>query len=320
MFRVYRSLDEIGPETANSAVTIGNFDGAHAGHRRIFRRVVELARERGWTPSMLTFDPHPTKVVAPDRAPGLLSTPEQRLQYARAEGIEQAFILPFDEPFSQQSPEQFVRNVLVDRIGARAVLVGDNFRFGRGQSGDIALLRRLGDQHGFCTESVPGVKMRGRMVSSSEIRRLIKDGQVSLAARLLQRPYSLSGRVVRGQGIGSKQTVPTLNLATEAEVIPATGVYITRTHDPNSSRSWESITNVGYRPTFDGQGLTIETFLLSAFDGDTPDQIRVEFLRRVREERKFDSPEALKAQILKDVARAQTYFRRCRSGFVKHPL
>jgi riboflavin kinase/FMN adenylyltransferase len=149
------------------------------------------------------------------------------------------------------------------------------------------------------------------MVSSSEIRRLILAGAVSTAARLLERPHALFGKVVRGRGIGSKQTVPTLNMATEAEVIPAPGVYITRTRDRDSRRAWDSITNVGYRPTFDGQSLSIETFLLSPFDGQTPARIRVEFLRRVRDERKFESPEALKTQIMKDVGRAQAYFRRC---------
>ena len=170
------------------------------------------------------------------------------------------------------------------------------------------MLRKLGDLYGFRTEVVLGVSLRQRMVSSSEVRRLILAGDVSTAGRLLERPYALAGDVVHGQGIGSKQTVPTLNLATDAEVIPATGVYITRTNDVNSERSWHSITNVGYRPTFDGQGLSIETFLLSAFDGSTPERIRVEFLRRVREERKFESPEALKAQIMKDVARATGVF------------
>jgi riboflavin kinase / FMN adenylyltransferase len=310
MFRIYRALDEIGPEARYCAVSIGNFDGVHAGHRRILRRVVELGREHHWTPSVLTFDPHPAKVLAPERAPKLLTSLDERLAYMKSEGIQQAFVLPFNKAFSEQSPDEFARDIVVGRIGAKAVLVGENFRFGRGQSGDVKLLRLLGDRYGFLTEVASGVTIRGRMVSSSEIRRLILAGAVSAAARLLERPYALQGHVVRGQGIGSKQTVPTLNLATDAEVIPATGVYITRTLDLDSERSWQSITNVGYRPTFDGQGLTIETFLLSPFDGMTPERIRVEFLRRVREERKFESPEALKSQIMKDVSRAQAYFRR----------
>ena len=147
-------------------------------------------------------------------------------------------------------------------------------------------------------------------MSSSEVRRLIEAGNVSLACRLLERPFALEGQVVPGHGVGSKQTVPTLNLHTEAELLPATGVYITRTSDLKSDRRWDSITNVGYRPTFDGDSLTVETFLLSPLSGEPPAEIRVEFLRRVREERKFENPSALKTQILKDVARAQAYFRR----------
>lgn len=310
MFRVFRSLDEIGPQAPPCAVSIGNFDGVHAGHRRLLRRNIELARERGLTPSALTFHPHPTKVVAPARAPRLLTTIEQRLELIAATGIEQVFVIPFDRHFSQMSPEEFVRGVLVEKVNARAVLVGANFHFGRGQSGHVDTLRTLGEQHGFYTEIVPPVTVRGRIVSSTEVRRLIEAGSVSFAARLLERPYALEGVVVKGQGIGSKQTVPTLNLDTAAEVLPAHGVYITRTLDLDGDRSRPSITNVGMRPTFQGDHLTIETYLLRPLAGQTPERIRVEFLRRVRDEKKFDNAEALKSQILRDVARAEAFFRR----------
>ncbi len=172
----------------------------------------------------------------------------------------------------------------------------------------------MGERYGFETRVVTPVKWRGRAVSSSEIRRAVESGRVALAGRLLGRPYATAGDVVPGHGIGSKQTVPTLNLRTHAQVLPSTGVYITRTFDAESARSWNSITNVGYRPTFadasGGQELTIETFLLDRLDPPAPQRIRVEYLRRVREERKFETPEALKAQILRDVGRAQAYFRR----------
>jgi riboflavin kinase/FMN adenylyltransferase len=293
-----------------TAITIGNFDGVHIGHRRILERVVEIAREHGWTPAVLTFDPHPTKVVAPARAPKLLSTVEQRSELMRAAGIELVTVIPFDRNFSELTAEEFAKRILVDKLNAKAVLVGENFRFGNRQSGDTQLLRELGEKYGFSTEIIAGIKTRGRMVSSSEVRKLLESGNVSTACRMLGRPYELEGEVVTGHGIGSKQTVPTLNLATNAEVLPATGVYTTRTRDLQDERKWKSITNVGYRPTFDGKALTIETFLLEPLTGDTPKRIGVSFLRRVRDERKFDSPEALKSQILRDVARAQTYFRR----------
>jgi riboflavin kinase/FMN adenylyltransferase len=169
----------------------------------------------------------------------------------------------------------------------------------------------LGDRFGFETRIVPPVRWRGRLVSSSGIRRAIEAGNVSLAARFLERPYALEGDVVSGHGIGAKQTVPTLNLRTSAQVLPLSGVYITRTADLDAThRRWNSITNVGMRPTFNGRELTIETFLLDPLDPPSPARIRVEFLERVREERKFDTPEALKTQILCDVARTQRFFAR----------
>lgn len=312
--KIYRSLEETPADFGPSALTIGNFDGVHYGHRRILRRVVALAAARGWKASVLTFEPHPTRVVAPERSPRLMTTVERRAELMREEGIEQALILPFTVELAQLSPEQFVREILVERLEARAVLVGDNFRFGHRHAGDVALLARLGGQCGFITEIVPAVACRGRIVSSSGIRELAQSGDVSAAARLLLRPYAVEGEVVSGRGVGSKQTVPTLNLATQAELIPASGVYVTCTRDLDDGRRWNSITNIGYRPTFGASDeLTIETFLLERLDGGTPRRIRVEFLRRVREERKFGSPEELRAQILKDVGAAQRYFRRLKA-------
>jgi len=299
-------MDHFGP----SALTIGNFDGVHAGHRAILRRVVALARERGWKPSVLTFDPHPARIVAPERAPRLLTTPEERVRLMREAGIEQVLILPFTRELAGFSPERFVREIVVERLEARAVLVGDNFRFGHEHAGDTRLLAELGRRYGFLVEAVPAVRMRGRVVSSSEVRGLIEAGNVSLAARLLGRPYALAGEVVSGQGIGSKQTVPTLNLAPAAEVLPARGVYITRTADPETGRRWNSVTNIGTRPTFGGDSVTVETFLLDPLEGSSPRAIRVEFLKRLREERRFEDAAALKRQILRDVGRAQTYFGR----------
>jgi riboflavin kinase/FMN adenylyltransferase len=298
-------MDHFGP----SALTIGNFDGVHAGHRAILRRVVALARERGWKASVLTFDPHPARVVAPERAPRLLTTPEERVGLMREEGIEQVLILPFTSELAGFTPERFVREIVVERLEARAVLVGDNFRFGHEQAGDTRVLAQLGRREGFLVEAVPAIRMRGRVVSSSEVRRLIEEGDVALAARLLARPYALAGEVVAGQGIGSKQTVPTLNLAPAAEVLPARGVYITRTTDPATGRRWTSVTNVGTRPTFGGESVTVETFLLDPLAGTSPRAIRVEFLKRLREERRFEDAAALKRQILRDVGRARSYFR-----------
>jgi len=310
-FRIFRSLAETPPDFGPSALSIGNFDGVHAAHRRILHRVREVASARGLAASVLTFDPHPAKVVAPGRAPRLMTSPEQRCALMREEGIEQVLILPFDREVAQLSPEQFVARVLVEKLGVRAVLVGHDFRFGHKQAGNVQVLEELGRKHGFTTEVVPAVKLRGHLVSSTALRHFIEKGRVSQAARLLERPYSLEGDVVAGRGVGSKQTVPTLNLATATEVLPATGVYVTRTHDLEDQRAWPSLTNAGYRPTFDdGRGISIETFLLEPLAGPAPRRIRVEFLWRAREERKFADAEALKAQILRDAARARSYFRR----------
>ena len=310
MTAVYHTLSEADARFGPAAVTIGNFDGLHAGHRRIMRRVAAVARERGWKASVLTFDPHPTKVVAPERAPKLLSAPDERVALMASEGIEQVLILPFTEELSCLSPEEFAQDILSRRLDVRAVMVGENFRFGHKHAGDTHLLSELGRRYGFSVEAIPAVRMRGRMVSSSGVRGLIAEGRVELAGRMLERCYSLAGPVVRGHGIGSKQTVPTLNLAPVAELLPARGVYITRTRDTADDRSWPSLTNVGNRPTFNGDALTIETFLLEPLTGETPADIQVDFLKRLREERKFESPDLLKAQILRDVARAKAYFRR----------
>jgi riboflavin kinase/FMN adenylyltransferase len=302
--RIARTVQEA-EGFAPSAVTIGNFDGVHIGHQHLIGEVLDLARKFDAKPTVLTFDPHPARVVAPERAPRLLTTSEERIALLKRYGIEQVLLLPFTPEISRFTPEQFVEQIVAKTLRAKAVVVGDNFRFGFRQSGDTNTLAELGRCHGYETHVQGAVTCRRQMVSSSAVRALIDAGNVSLACRFLNRPYALEGDVVHGHGIGSKQTVPTLNLKTSAEVLPANGVYITRT-----SNRWNSITNVGVRPTFGGHALTIETFLLDPFDGETPSTIRVEFLRRVREERKFESPEALKAQIFRDVARAKAYFRR----------
>jgi riboflavin kinase/FMN adenylyltransferase len=308
--RVFRSLDAAAGEFGPCALTIGNFDGVHAAHRQIMLRVAALARERGWKAGVLTFDPHPAEVVAPDRAPRLMTAPAQRSAFMEEAGIEEVLILPFTRDVARLTPEEFVRDVLAGALRTRAVLVGENFRFGSKAAGNTQTLRDLGARYGFETEIIAAVQWRGRTVSSSRIRGLIDAGNVYLAGRMLERPHFLEGRVVPGHGVGSKQTVPTLNLETGREILPAHGVYVTRTSDLDSGRRWRSITNVGVRPTFAGDSLTVETFLLDPLAGDSPRRIRVELLHRVRDERKFENPAALKEQILRDVNTAREWFRR----------
>jgi riboflavin kinase / FMN adenylyltransferase len=308
--RIYHSLAEVPAAFAPSALTIGNFDGVHRGHRAIAARVAAVAGEHGWNPSVLTFNPHPTRVIVSSRAPKLMTRPEERCRLLAEAGIRQALILPFTHDVAKLSPEEFVRTILVEKLGAKAVLVGDNFRFGHKQSGDVAALAEFGRRYGFLVEVVPAVTRNGETVSSSAIRAAVESGRMARARQMLGRPFALSGSVIRGYGVGSKQTVPTLNLAPDSEVLPANGVYVTRTTDLASGRVWPSVSNIGVRPTFDGHALSIETFLLAPLDIETPGRIRVEFFRRLREERKFESAEALKTQILRDAARAQAFHRR----------
>lgn len=309
--RIYRSPQEIPTNFGPSALTVGNFDGVHIGHREIFRRIVRVGREHDWKPSALTFDPHPTEVVAPERAPRLLSTPEERCRWMEEEGIEQAVILPFTRRFSRLSPEQFCHRYLKERLQAKAVMIGANFRFGYGHAGDTGSLERLGERYGFLTEIVPSVHYRGRLVSSSEVRRLISAGDVSTANRMLNRAYTISGEVVPGRGIGSTRTVPTLNLRPEARLLPGIGVYVTRTTDPDSGARWSSVTNIGRRPTFhNGDEITIETHLLDPLVTGRPRRIEVAFLRKLRTERRYPDAGSLKQQILRDAARAQSWHRR----------
>lgn len=287
------------------AIAIGNFDGVHLGHKRL----LQAARETEFEPAVLMFNPHPACIVAPERAPKLLTSIEQRSELIREQGIEKILVLPFTAELACLTPEEFAQQFLHDKFDARVVVVGENFRFGHKQAGDVRSLAELGSRLGFRVQALPIVTYRQIRVSSGEIRKRIMEGDVSFACRLLGRPYSIAGDVVSGRGVGAKQTVPTLNLRTNAQVLPARGVYITRTYA--DGRRWNSITNIGYRPTFgDTPDLSIETFLLEPLEGDTPGNIRLDFLRRVRDEKKFDSPEALRAQILRDVRRAQVYFRR----------
>ncbi len=310
--RVYRRLEDVPGDFGPCALTIGNFDGVHHGHRFLMKKAAELGRARGWRPSVLTFCPHPANVVAPARAPKMITSFERRIDLMAEEGIEQVLVLPFDWEVAGWSPEQFVRDLLVDRLGVRAVVVGEDFRFGHKQAGNSRMLEEFGALLGFQEVLVAPVAVRGVRASSSLVRTLVSAGQVARAARLLSKPFALQGRVVPGQGIGSKQTVPTLNLEPDSEVLPLNGVYVTRTRDRDGGRKWDSITNVGIRPTFGGEAVTVETFLLGLFEPPTPERILVEFLWRIRDERKFDSPEALKAQILSDARRAGRVHSRLR--------
>jgi phosphoribosyl 1,2-cyclic phosphate phosphodiesterase len=295
-----------------SVLAIGNFDGLHLGHQAILRAAVERAAEVGAVATALTFDPPPRKVLRPESAPLRLSTNTQRIAWCSLMGLESAVVLPFTMQLAQVSPEDFVEQILVKDLRVAAVLVGEDFRFGHRGAGDVKLLRELGQRLGFEVVIIPPVKYRGEIVSSTIIRREIAAGDVSHAGRLLGRPFVLSGEVVSGTGTGRKFTFPTLNLKAEQELLPARGVYITRTCFPGESKSHRSVTNIGMRPTFNGTALSVETHLLD-FQGEIPaKRMEVRFWKRLREEKKFSGAEELRAQIARDIDTARRFFNRLR--------
>jgi riboflavin kinase/FMN adenylyltransferase len=294
-----------------SVVSIGNFDGLHLGHRKILKTVVQRASELDVQSVAMTFSPHPIQFLAPDRAPRLISTAEQKIEMMKGTGIDLLFMAQFDHAFSRMSPEHFVREYLIEGLKARAVCIGGNFNFGYRQRGTIQTLREF--QTYFEVIEVPPVRVRGTIVSSSRIRELVAVGEVSGACRLLGRWIQLEGTIVSGAGRGRTLRVPTLNLETQNELIPRVGVYVTQM-SLDGGPFMNAVTNVGYRPTFNETSLTIETFVLDESVPEDATRARLEFVYHLRDERKFDSPDALRAQIAVDVARAKKFFRQLRRG------
>jgi len=312
--QVHFSMDTAQGHFGPCAITVGNFDGVHRGHQALLKATCDYARQRQLHPAVLTFHPHPAVFVAPHRVPELICSLEDRVRLLSEAGAERILVLPFNEHLARFTPQEFVSQIIVKGLHAGAVVVGENFRFGHRQTGNTNTLQELGLVHDFTALFLPSVSYRGQIVSSSTIRKYLDAGNVSFAGRLLGRCFFLEGEVVKGQGIGSQQTVPTLNLAPpKGQIIPR-GVYITETLDTTTGRLWPSITNAGTRPTFDGNELTVETFLLAALDGPSPTHIQVRFRRFIRNERYFADAAALKTQIMLDVARAQAFWRRVVPG------
>jgi len=290
-----------------TALAIGNFDGVHLGHQAILRRVSEFARASGALGTAVTFDPHPLKVLRPQQAPPLLSTLEQRLAWMDELGLEAALILPFTEELARVSAVEFVGQILTGTLQAGRILVGDNFRFGHRHAGDVTLLRTLAERLNYAVEIVPPVVVDGEVISSTSVRNSVAEGQVEKAARLLGRAFSLSGRVVSGTGTGTREVVPTLNLACDQEILPARGVYATETR---VGKQWyRSATNVGVRPTFDGSRVSVESYVFDFNARYTDGPLEVRFWKRLRGERKFSSAGELKMQIATDIARTRSFFR-----------
>jgi len=308
---VHSSTDwvaRLGGGGVKTTLTVGNFDGIHLGHQSILRGVVERAQATGTLAAAVTFDPHPLKILRPAEAPPLISTLAQRLAGFEELGLTAALVLQFDPELSRLTPQEFVQRILVEQLRVGSILVGENFRFGHQQAGNVKLLAELGRRFGFAVEIVPPVVVRGRVVSSTAIRRQVSEGRVSLAARLLGRPFALTGTIRPGMGRGRSVVFPTLNLAAEQELLPAVGVYATETQVGGGL--YRSATNVGTRPTFDGSRLTIESHLLDFSETLTAGPMEIRFWERLREEHKFSGPEALRSQISADLARTRRFFER----------
>ena len=300
-----------GTENANilrpSVLTLGVFDGLHIGHQQIMKTVVERSRVCRATATAITFDPHPRAVLHPESAPPLLQTLDQRLTNLEVLGIEQAIVIKFDTDFASQPAERFLERIVHDRLQAREVYLGQGFAFGKDRGGNIELLRSMSTKLGSTADEVPEVTLRGKRVSSSAIRRLLTDGKVNLARRMLGRPYGVEGVIIRGDRRGHTIGFPTANLRPQNRVIPKFGVYATATLIDGTWR--RSITNIGVRPTFEAASdPSIETYVFD-FDGDLYGSVlRVRFLHRIRDERKFNGIEELTAQIERDTQTARNYF------------
>jgi riboflavin kinase/FMN adenylyltransferase len=298
-------LDKLSPRGwAGTAVTVGNFDGVHRGHQALVREAVSGARAASGTAVALTFDPHPSRVLSPERALASLMTLDQKAEVLAGLGVDRLAVLPFTREVAEKTPEAFAREVLAVALGARLVVVGSNFRFGRAREGDVGQLEALGRALGFAVRAVEPVWHAGGPISSSRVREALARGAVASARELLGRSFFVDGLVMRGDGRGRGMGIPTANLEVVNETLPRAGVYACRVRLPDGAEL-AAVANLGRRPTFGGEATTLEAHLLD-FEGDLYGaDLRVAFVERLRDERRFPGPDALVAQIRADVAEAR---------------
>ena len=312
---VFRSVEEIPAGFGPSVGAIGNFDGVHRGHRQILQSAVNQAHSLGARSVAITFEPHPERFLRPAAAPSLLTPMAERIRLLAATGVDAILVLPFDAAMAGMPARAFVERILVGALGIVALHEGGNFRFGRHAEAGVAELNHFGVEFGFQVTVHDPVHVRGLEVSSSAVRALVAAGDIGRARWMLGRPFALLSTPARGRGVGTRLLVPTVNLAPYDGLTPAFGVYVTRLAVASGPavRPFQAVTNVGNRPTFEGVGFSVETHILDFEPVDLNDQttLEIEFLFRLRGEKTWPSPEALKAQIFKDVARAKRFFRLC---------
>jgi len=311
---VFHSIAEVPAGFGPAVAAVGNFDGVHLGHREILADVVAEARRTGARAVAVTFDPHPEQVLRPTHAPRLITPLPERLRLLGETGIDAALVLRFDAELANMPAREFVERILVSALGVRCVHEGKNFRFGHGALAGVAELARMGAEMGFAVQVHEAVRVHGLEVSSSAIRSLVAAGDVRRARWMLGRPFALLSKSASGRGIGSRLLVPTVNLAPYDGLLPAFGVYATRLK--LAGRSFQAVTNVGNRPTFGEASFAIESHILDfePFEVSEETPLELEFLLRLRGEKTWPSPEALKAQIMKDVVHAKRFFRRTASA------
>lgn len=309
-FSVYHSLEGIPAGLGPSVLAIGNFDGVHRGHQQILTAVVAEARAKNARALAMTFDPHPEQFLFPDRAPKLLTPISERLRRMAACGLDAVLVLPFDKELAAMPARRFLDEVLIGKLGLCALHEGANFCFGRHAEAGVAELKQWGTKLGFVVHVHDVVKVRGLEVSSTAIRERVASGDIRRARWMLGRPFSVLATQTHGRGVGHRLLVPTINLADYQGLLPSFGVYVT--HLRVGDRRFQAVTNVGNRPTFAGAGFCVESYILDFAPVEMTDTtpIEIEFLFRLRGEKLWPTPEALKSQIMKDVARADTFFRR----------
>ena len=307
--QVFRQLDDVPADFGPTVVSVGNFDGVHRAHQEVVRHMAERARLFGGKAVVVTFEPHPLRILRPDVAPKLLTALPAKLKLLEQTNVDAVLVLPFTRDLSLMTADDFARRVLVETLHAREVHEGYNFHFGHKAQGNVNTLAELGKQCGFEAKIYSEQLLRGHHLSSSEIRKLIAEGNVSRARALLGRPFSIISTPGRGRGYGRQYTVPTVNLARYDELVPANGVYITWLRV--AGECFEAVTNVGNRPTFGEESFAIESHLLNFHPIELLPETELEliFLKRLRPEIKFPSVDVLREQIGKDVERAMRYFR-----------
>lgn len=307
--QIFEQLEDVPVDFGPTVLSVGNFDGVHRGHQHVLRRMTERAHELGAKSVVLTFDPHPIRILRPHAAPPLLTPLPLKLKLLEQTGIDAVLVMPFSRDLSMMPPYEFAEEILATALHAAEVHEGFNFHFGHKKEGNVERLQEFGRKLGFDVIIYQAMKYRTHMLSSSDARRLIQAGNMAGARDLLGRPFSIVSTPGRGRGLGHQYTVPTINLSRYDELVPKNGVYITQI--AVSGETFDSVSNVGVRPTFGPESFAIETHILNfhpiELEADTP--VELTFLKRLRDEIKFPNTDALKEQIGKDVHRAQRYFR-----------